>query len=238
LFEAPGSVRQLADAAALVTDTYLYDSFGNTLAESGSSVNPYRFIGGLGYYQDPDTGAYYIRSRYLNTQVARFLSRDEARWNIAAFRHGASQYGYSRNGPTRFVDPSGQQARGGGWPERFMYWWWIFGEEWWGYGNYCGWYRRGQGGDPIDYLDWACQQHDNCQATWATCNPVDLYKCSAKLCDDASLAYDFLCDWEHFDSTDERENCKRAARDIMALFCTVTGVLIPVFSPPFLPLTD
>ena len=44
-----------------MTDSYLYDSFGNILLTSGSTVNAFRYVGRLGYYFDPDVGWNYIR---------------------------------------------------------------------------------------------------------------------------------------------------------------------------------
>ena len=46
LFDGLGSTTQLANSTGSVTDSYLYDSFGNILLTSGSTTNPLRYIGG------------------------------------------------------------------------------------------------------------------------------------------------------------------------------------------------
>jgi hypothetical protein len=45
LFDGVGSTTQLANSTGSVTDSYLYDSFGNTLVASGTTVNPFRYVG-------------------------------------------------------------------------------------------------------------------------------------------------------------------------------------------------
>jgi RHS repeat-associated protein len=107
LFDALGSARQLASSAASVTDTYLYDSFGNVLIESGMTVNPFRYIGRLGYYFDPDTSGFVIRVRMYSAAQARFLSRDPmGRWG-----GDGNPYRYVENNPLGLIDPTGMQAQ-------------------------------------------------------------------------------------------------------------------------------
>lgn len=55
---------------------------------------------------------------------------------------------------------------------------------WQNYGNFCGFFNNGQGGGPIDDLDEACAEHDDCLATWNRIfrNPCLLYTCNPPLC--------------------------------------------------------
>jgi hypothetical protein len=62
LFDALGSTRQLAKSTGSVTDSYLYDCFGNILL-MGTTVNPFACVGKRGYYYYPDPGTYNIRAR-------------------------------------------------------------------------------------------------------------------------------------------------------------------------------
>jgi RHS repeat-associated protein len=77
--------------------------FGNAILSSGSTFNPFRFLGRIGYYWDSDVGSrYMLRARYLDSKSGRFVSRDRrARDKPWAF------YVYCSNNPSRFVDPSG-----------------------------------------------------------------------------------------------------------------------------------
>ena len=103
LFDEQGSARQLANAAATVTDSYLYDAFGNPLLTSGSTTNPFRFVGRLGYYFDADLGDAFARARFYNTALGRFASRDPADAG------SVQRYGYCANNPVLLADPSGEQ---------------------------------------------------------------------------------------------------------------------------------
>jgi len=66
-----GSVSSLSNSSGALVNTYSYDSFGNLTASSGSVTNPYRYTG---REFDSETGAYYYRARYYQSDVGRFLN--------------------------------------------------------------------------------------------------------------------------------------------------------------------
>ena len=102
LFDGLGSTTQLANSTGTVTDSYLYDSFGNILTTSGTTTNWFRYVGRLGYYYDVDVTRYYLRARIYNPGIGRFLSRDRQ-------TDGGSTnfYRYTRNNSSNLMDPSG-----------------------------------------------------------------------------------------------------------------------------------
>ncbi|HVL37999.1 MAG TPA: hypothetical protein VM328_01285, partial [Fimbriimonadaceae bacterium] len=51
-FDALGSTAALTDETETVTDTYAYTAFGVPTSTTGSSVNPFRYVGQYGYYED------------------------------------------------------------------------------------------------------------------------------------------------------------------------------------------
>ena len=53
-FDALGSTDRLTNAAQAVSDSYLYEAFGKIIASSGSTANPFKYVGRFGYYFDPD----------------------------------------------------------------------------------------------------------------------------------------------------------------------------------------
>ena len=118
LFDALGSTRQLANPSGSVTDVYSYDGFGDSLASSGATTNPFRYIGRLGYYYDPDPQTYHVRSRVYQPANGRFLSRDRtnryARQVLLAAPLIAprNRYAYADSNPLSYVDPSGYQSSG------------------------------------------------------------------------------------------------------------------------------
>src|SRR5262249_28948852 len=77
-YDGMGSVRLLTDSAGAVTDTYDYDSWGNTVNVTGSTPNWYLY---RGEQYDADLGLYYLRARYFNPLTGRFLTMDPASGN-------------------------------------------------------------------------------------------------------------------------------------------------------------
>ena len=53
--DALGSTRALSDSSGSVTDTYLNDAWGNSVASTGTTVNPFKWVGQYGYYTDSST---------------------------------------------------------------------------------------------------------------------------------------------------------------------------------------
>ncbi len=68
-----GNVVQLTDEKGKVTKTYEYDSFGNEVNPDSKDDNPFRYCG---EYYDKETGEVYLRARYYQSSVGRFLTRD------------------------------------------------------------------------------------------------------------------------------------------------------------------
>ena len=76
LFDGLGSADRLAGPTGLVTDNYVYEAFGTIAFTHGPTINPFKFVGQLGYYYDVDLTDYYVRARYYAPVIGRFLTRD------------------------------------------------------------------------------------------------------------------------------------------------------------------
>ena len=78
-----------------------YYAFGESLTSSGSTVNNFRYVGNLGYYNEAALALQYLRARYYQPGTGRFVSvhrsGEEHNW-----------YAYVANNPTNSVDPSGE----------------------------------------------------------------------------------------------------------------------------------
>ncbi|MFO0976499.1 MAG: RHS repeat-associated core domain-containing protein [Planctomycetaceae bacterium] len=105
--DALGSTRFLTDSSGNVTDTYLNDAWGNSVASTGTTVNPFRWVGKYGYYTDNSTGQIYVRARMYQPTVARWASLDPTySWPTSW------GYAYVLSTPLILTDPSGLQSTG------------------------------------------------------------------------------------------------------------------------------
>lgn len=102
-FDGLGSTRELTDSSENVTDTNIYDAWGVDVASSGSTVNPYKWVGEYGYAFDHSLTQYYVRARSFEPPLARWLSVDP----LGELFEGASSYVYGSNLPTFLIDPAG-----------------------------------------------------------------------------------------------------------------------------------
>jgi RHS repeat-associated protein len=103
-----GSVRALTDGAGAVSATYRTDEWGVATASSGSSTQPYRYTG-----EPRDaTGLSYLRARYYDPDLGRFLSRDTWAGSLAR-PISLNRYAYAGDNPVTHADPSGLAAQGG-----------------------------------------------------------------------------------------------------------------------------
>ena len=100
--DALGSTRFLTDSSGNVTDTYLHDAWGNLVASTGTTVNPFKWVGKYGYYTDDSTGQVYVRARMYQPTVARWMSEEL----LPALRF-IYEYNYCANQSSFYIDPSG-----------------------------------------------------------------------------------------------------------------------------------
>ncbi len=98
-----GSVRQLLDVAGAITDTYAYDGFGNTIAQTGSTVNSCQY---RGEQYDASLQMYYLRARWYRPQAGRFLTQDTYEGDDQE-PLSLQDYLYAAADPVTRTDPSG-----------------------------------------------------------------------------------------------------------------------------------
>jgi RHS repeat-associated protein len=103
LYDHLGSVIGLTDGAGTLVASYRYDPWGNVIATGGSNPglsNPFRFTG---REWDAESGFYFLRTRYYDPAVGRFISADWAGINAGE----TNAYVYALNSPTNLTDPFG-----------------------------------------------------------------------------------------------------------------------------------
>ena len=104
LTDALGSTRALVDSAGQLTDSYDYSPYGELRKHSGTSDNTFLFTG---EQYDPEAELYYLRARYYDPAISRFLSRDTYEGTLTD-PLSQNPYLYARGNPTVYVDPSGR----------------------------------------------------------------------------------------------------------------------------------
>ena len=94
-----GSITSLTDSTGNLSASYVYDSFGQLTASTGSITNPFHYTG---REFDAETGLYDYRARYDDPSSGRFISEDPVR-----FDQGGNFYTYVSSHPTDLMDPTG-----------------------------------------------------------------------------------------------------------------------------------
>ncbi|MEH2131861.1 MAG: RHS repeat-associated core domain-containing protein, partial [Nostoc sp.] len=103
-----GSTRVLTNATGQVVDNYTYDAYGRLLSSTGTSSNSYQFAG---EQRDSQTGLDYLRARYYDADLGRFISKD----SFAGFMDdpmSQHNYLYANANPVNFIDPTGHETMG------------------------------------------------------------------------------------------------------------------------------
>ena len=95
------TVRDLVDNSSAVVNHLTYDSFGNVITETDSTVDSRYLYTGREF--DEEIGLYYYRARYYNATTGRFLSEDPIRFSAG----DVNLYRYVNNKPTLTTDPTG-----------------------------------------------------------------------------------------------------------------------------------
>lgn len=100
---AHGDVVNLTNAEGAVTKSYTYDAFGVEQNVDDSDTNAFRYCG---EYFDAETGTVYLRARYYDPNIGRFISRDSYDGEETD-PLSLNYYTYCHNNPVQFVDENG-----------------------------------------------------------------------------------------------------------------------------------
>ena len=110
-----GDIVGIYNGAGELKAHYEYDAWGNVISitdNNGNAITNPNHIGNLnpfryrGYYQDTETGLYYLMSRYYDPVTHRFINADgyfQSGGNIL----DANMHSYCGNNPIMFADPTG-----------------------------------------------------------------------------------------------------------------------------------
>jgi RHS repeat-associated protein len=107
LFPLPnlqGSIEAYAKLDGTLDTLFAYSPYGALAHDSApSAINPglFSYVGALGV-QDEGEGLFYMRNRFYDASIGRFLQRDPT-----GLEGGINLYAYANSSPMTFVDPYG-----------------------------------------------------------------------------------------------------------------------------------
>ncbi|MEQ7053036.1 polymorphic toxin-type HINT domain-containing protein, partial [Paenibacillaceae sp. P-4] len=98
-----GDITEIRDAQGNVLNRYTYDIWGNPLVQEEQVPNIFRYSG---EYWDAVTNLQYLRARWYDPSVGRFINEDTYEGEIKN-PLSLNLYTYVKNNPLKYVDPSG-----------------------------------------------------------------------------------------------------------------------------------
>ena len=96
------STAYVTDEAGIIQNSYQYGAFGDIRNQQENFQNRILYTG---QQYDQVSGQYYLRARFYNPVVGRFLQEDVYRGD------GLNLYAYCGNNPVMYYDPSGYQEK-------------------------------------------------------------------------------------------------------------------------------
>ena len=111
-----GNIIALIDNSGTTVVQYNYDAWGNhkVVDANGNEITDPNHLGNLnpfryrGYYYDTETGFYFLKTRYYDPEVGRFLNRDSIIFADPEEVNGLNLYAYCLDNPINYIDPLGK----------------------------------------------------------------------------------------------------------------------------------
>jgi RHS repeat-associated protein len=116
-FDSRGSTVALTDTNGNITDRMEYGAYGMLTYRLGTNDTPFLYNGRYGVQTDPN-GLLFMRARYYNPYICRFLNADPS-----GFAGGLNMYAFADGNPISEMDPFG------------LGYWSDVGSVWVGYGQ-------------------------------------------------------------------------------------------------------
>ncbi|MFM1652571.1 RHS repeat domain-containing protein [Brevibacillus sp. B_LB10_24] len=113
LYNSHGDVDAITDVRGETLNRYEYDSWGNIVSQQEAMSNPFKYTGEM---YDNESKLYYLRARYYDPSVGRFISEDTYKGQVDN-PLSLNRYVYTQNNPINFIDPTGHwcESKDGKW---------------------------------------------------------------------------------------------------------------------------
>ena len=108
-----GDIVKIIDASGETAVEYAYTAFGEcfvldtTTNASIANLNPFRY---RGYFYDTNLNLYYLKSRFYNPVIGRFITPDNTKYLSPDKINGLNLHTYCYNNPINYIDPNGTDA--------------------------------------------------------------------------------------------------------------------------------
>ena len=109
--DVQGNIIALLDSNGVVMVKYVYDGWGNhgievvdSACETIANLNPFRY---RSYYFDTETELYFLKTRYYDPEIGRFMTIDDISYLDPETINGLNLYAYCGNNPVMRVDENG-----------------------------------------------------------------------------------------------------------------------------------
>jgi len=107
LYNGHGDVVNLVDGAGNIKNSYEYDIYGKVTNISENGIpNPMRYAGQM---YDSESGLYYLRARYYDPRIGRFINEDTNKGDINN-PSSLNLYTYCWGNPILYIDYNGHDA--------------------------------------------------------------------------------------------------------------------------------
>ncbi len=103
VYDGLGSCRALVASNGVVVAKYDYDAYGAIRGQEGQRSNNFKYVAQIGHPTDEETGLIYMRARYYDPEVGRFVSEDPG-------FNGVNWYQYTKGNPINHVDGNGKTS--------------------------------------------------------------------------------------------------------------------------------
>ena len=115
--DVQGNVIALIGENGAIVARYLYDAWGNVsvVDNNGTLISDVNHIGNLNpfryrsYYYDTETKLYFLKTRYYDAEIGRFMTIDGIEYLNPETINGLNLYAYCNNNPVMNIDPNGNK---------------------------------------------------------------------------------------------------------------------------------